>query len=161
MRASGRMRTPSLAALRLRLASIEEAQGEGWTFMETLIVIGIVLTLTAMVGLMAFRFMDQAKQAAARSQIEVFGLALDAYYLDCRAYPGQAEGLGALWQKPASGSEEWNGPYLSKAPAQDPWGRPYAYSSPGPDGLPFQVLSLGADGKEGGQGKDKDLRSDD
>ncbi len=128
--------------------------------METLIVIGIVLVLTSMVGLMAFRFIDQAKEATARSQIEVFGLALEAYYMDCRAYPDQAEGLAALWRKPASAPESWNGPYLGKAVAADPWGNPYAYRVPGPNGLPFQVASLGADGVEGGEGKNGDVRSD-
>jgi general secretion pathway protein G len=148
------------ARLSARLTAARESQSGGWTFMETLIVIGIVLVLTSMVGLMAFRFIDQAKQATARSQIEVYGLALNAYYMDCRAYPDQSEGLSALWQKPASAPDSWNGPYLNKAVAADPWGNPYIYRVPGPSGLPFQLVSLGADGAEGGEGKDKDIKSD-
>jgi general secretion pathway protein G len=147
-------------AARRRLEAVREARAGGWTFMETLIVIGIVLVLTSMVGLMAFRFIDQAKQATAKSQIEVYGLALEAYYMDCRSYPGQAEGLAALWRKPSSAPESWNGPYLNKAVAADPWGKPYAYRVPGPNGLPFQLVSLGADGVDGGEGKDRDLKSD-
>jgi len=128
--------------------------------METLIVIGIVLVLTSIVGLMAFRFIDQAKQATARSQIEVYGLALTAYYMDCRAYPDQAEGLEALYRKPASAPTSWNGPYLNKPIGVDPWGNPYVYSVPGPDGLPFRLVCLGADGAEGGEGKNMDIASD-
>jgi general secretion pathway protein G len=143
-----------------RLEAIRGSRSGGWTFMETLIVIGIVLVLTSMVGLMAFRFIDQAKQAAARSQIEVYGLALEAYYLDCRSYPDKAEGLAALWIRPAAAPASWNGPYLSKAVSADPWGNPYAYLVPGPNGLPFQIISPGADGLEGGEGKNRDVKSD-
>jgi general secretion pathway protein G len=143
-----------------RLEAFKKAQSGGWTFMETLIVIGIVLVLTTMVGLMAFRFIDQAKQATAKSQIEVYGLALEAYYMDCRSYPDQSEGLIALWQKPASAPQSWNGPYLNKSVASDPWGRAYLYRVPGPNGLPFQIVSLGADGAEGGEGKNRDVKSD-
>jgi len=147
-------------AIRRRLEVVMSARAGGWTFMETLIVIGIVLVLTSMVGLMAFRFIDQAKQATARSQIEVYGLALNAYYMDCRAYPDQSDGLAALWRKPASAPDSWNGPYVNKAVSGDPWGTPYVYRVPGEGGLPFQLVSLGADGAEGGEGKDKDIKSD-
>jgi general secretion pathway protein G len=145
---------------RRRLEAFREARPGGWTFMETLIVIGIVLVLTSMVGLMAFRFIDQAKQATAKSQIEVYGLALEAYYMDCRSYPDQSEGLAALWKKPSAAPASWNGPYLSKAVSADPWGNSYGYRVPGPNGLPFQIVSLGADGAEGGEGKNKDWKSD-
>jgi general secretion pathway protein G len=80
--------------------------------------------------------------------------------MDCRSYPDQSEGLAALWQKPASAPESWNGPYVNKAVAGDPWGNPYVYRVPGQNGLPFQLVSLGADGAEGGEGKDRDLKSD-
>ncbi len=132
----------------------------GWTFMETLIVIGIVLVLTSMVGVMAFRFIDQAKQAAAKSQIEVFSLALNAYYMDCKAYPSPSDGLGALWQKPASASDSWSGPYINKPVPSDPWGTPFVYRAPGSGSLPFQVVSYGGDGKEGGDGNNRDIKSD-
>lgn len=147
-------------SIRKRLESFEENQSAGWTFMETLIVIGIVLVLTSMVGVMAFKFIDQAKQASARSQIEVYGLALNAYYMDCKSFPAETEGLEALWKKPASAPSGWNGPYINKAIGSDPWGNPYEYKVPGPNGLPFRLASLGADGKEGGEGADKDLSSD-
>lgn len=126
--------------------------------METLIVIGIVLILTASVGFMAFRYLDQARQATARSQVETLALAVNAYYFDCQKFPTEEQGLGVLWEKPAD-VEGWNGPYLAKAVPKDPWGADYLLKVPGPNGLPFEVLSLGADGAEGGEGDQADVSS--
>ncbi len=131
----------------------------GWTFIETLIVIGIVMILTSTVGFMAVRYLDKARTVAARSQIETFAMALDSYYLDCGTYPTADQGLKSLWEKPslAPVPKGWSGPYLSKPVPADPWGNEYAYSVPGPSGLPFGIRSLGADGREGGEGKDADV----
>lgn len=135
----------------------------GWTFIETLIVIGIILILTATVGFMAFRYLDKAKTVGARSQIEAFSLALETYRLDCGSYPDREQGLAALWTAPGpgsgAGSGSWRGPYLAKPVPADPWGGSYEYRVPGPDGLPFGIRSLGADGKEGGEGNDADIAS--
>jgi general secretion pathway protein G len=130
----------------------------GWTFVETLIVIGIILILTSAVGFMAFKYIDQAKVATAKSQIETFALALSSYYIDCKQYPDPQQGLSALWEKPA-GVDDWNGPYLAKAIPKDPWGHDYVLKIPGPNGLPFEILSLGADGAEGGTGPNADISS--
>lgn len=132
---------------------------DAWTFIETLIVIGIILILTAAVGFSAFRYIDQAKVATARSQIDTLSLALNSYFFDCGSYPTKEEGLGVLWQKPSSATERWNGPYLQKAVPKDPWGNTYEYQVPGPNGLPFGIRSLGADGKEGGEGNASDISS--
>jgi general secretion pathway protein G len=110
---------------------------------------------------MAFRYLDTAKQAATKSQIETFGLALNAYLLDCGRYPSKDQSLDALWQKPVlepvpSG---WNGPYVNKSIPKDPWGNAYEYTVPGPNGLPFGIRSFGADGTEGGEGNAKDISS--
>lgn len=140
---------------------LEHDSGEGgWTFIETLIVIGIILILTSSVGFMAVKYLDKAKSVTARSQIETFALALDAYYLDCGTYPSAEQGLNALWEKPSSSdSDGWNGPYLGKAIPKDPWGGDYAYIVPGENGLPFGIRSFGRDGKEGGEGYDADICS--
>lgn len=131
---------------------------DGWTFIETLIVIGIILILTSSVGFMAFKYVDQAKQATAKSQIETLALALSAYYIDCKRYPDSQQGLTSLWERPA-GTEGWNGPYIAKAVPKDSWGHDYILKIPGPNGLPFDIQSLGADGAEGGSGPDADLSS--
>jgi len=147
------MKHPMLRRTHPRLGQLR-----GWTFVETLIVIGIILILTASVGFMAFKYLDQAKQASARSQIETLGLAMNAYYFDCKKLPPQEGGLEALWTKP-SGVDGWNGPYIAKAIPKDPWGAAYVFKIPGPNGLPFEILSLGADQASGGSGQDADISS--
>jgi general secretion pathway protein G len=110
---------------------------------------------------MAIRYLDKARAVAARSQIETYALALDAYYLDCAAYPTSEQGLGALWEKPSLEPipRGWNGPYVNKPVNKDPWGNAYDYSAPGPSGLPFGIRSFGADGAQGGEGKNGDVAS--
>jgi len=110
---------------------------------------------------MAFRYIDKARVATARSQVETISLALNAYALDCMRYPTQEQGLEALWTKPSTEPvpSGWGGPYLTKKLSADPWGRAYELVVPGPNGLPFGVRSLGADSKEGGEGNDKDISS--
>ena len=129
--------------------------------MEVLIVIAIILILTSAVGFMAFRYIDKARQVTARSQIETLGLALSSYAADCRQYPSAEQGLDALWTNPVLEPRPtgWSGPYVNKKVTGDPWGHLYDYVVPGPNGLPFGLRSLGADGKEGGEGNDRDLVS--
>ncbi len=140
-------------------------QGEdrdgGWTFIETLIVLGIVLILTATVGFTAVRYLQKAKVVAVRTQLDTLDLALQTYYLDCGAFPSAEQGLDALWAKPSVSPvpEAWNGPYLMKKLSKDPWGRDYVYRLPGPGGLPYGIASLGADGQEGGTGENADIVS--
>ena len=134
---------------------------DGWTFIETLIVMAIVLILTAAVGISSVKQIDKAKLVTARSQIETFSLALDSYYMDNGVYPSEEQGLDALWKKPASSPEPafWNGPYIAKAVPKDPWGNEYVYSVPGENGLGFTIKSYGKDGMEGGDGNDADISS--
>jgi general secretion pathway protein G len=131
---------------------------KGFTFIETIIVIGIILILTSAVGFMAFRYIDQAKVATAKSQIDTLGLALSSYYMDCKQYPDPQQGLNSLWEKPA-GVDGWNGPYIAKAMPKDPWGHDYVLKLPGPNGLPFEIISLGPGGAEGGTGADASISS--
>jgi general secretion pathway protein G len=140
--------------------SIDDNEG-GWTFIETLIVIGIILVLTSSVGFTAVKYLDRAKTATAKSQIESFCLSLDAYFLDTGQYPSEMQGLAALWEKPQSGviPMGWNGPYINKPVPQDPWGGEYQYISPGYRGMSYGIRSLGGDGYEGGTGNDADINS--
>jgi general secretion pathway protein G len=137
------------------------AGDKGFTFIETVVTIGIILTLSAVVGFSALRYIDSAKLAACKNQIETFRLALQSYYLECGVYPSQSQGLQALWEKPviAPVPARWDGPYLDKQVPRDPWGNDYVYKNPGENNLPWSVASLGADGKEGGEGQDTDIAS--
>ena len=79
--------------------------------------------------------------------------------LDNQAYPTTSQGLAALVERPSAPPEPANwvdGGYLASLP-QDPWGRDYIYASPGGDGAPFELVSLGSDGEPGGDGTGADL----
>lgn len=134
---------------------------DGWSFMETLIVISVVMVLTASVGFMAVSSLEKARVASVKTQIDSFCIALESYYIDCGNYPTTEQGLDALRKKPEKEpiSDSWNGPYLYKNVPKDSWGNEYEYIIPGPDGNAYGIRSFGADGKEGGEGKDADLLS--
>ena len=134
---------------------------DGWTFMETLIVIAIILVLTATVGFMAINSLEKSRIAAARTQIESFATAIEAYYIDCGNFPTTEQGLSALRKQPETepSSDNWGGPYLYKDAPKDPWGNEYEYISPAPDGSPYGIRSFGADGIEGGENKNADIKS--
>jgi general secretion pathway protein G len=129
----------------------------GFTLVEILVVIIIIGLLAALVGPKLFGKVSMAKLKAAKAQIELFGSALDALRLDVGRYPTTEEGLKALREKP-SGMEAWRGPYLPKEIPLDPWGRPYAYKSPGANG-DYDLMSYGLDGTEGGEGENQDVVS--
>jgi general secretion pathway protein G len=134
----------------------------GFTLIELLVVITVIAILAGLVGPMVFRNVGDAKLSAARAQIELFALALDQYRLDNDFYPATAQGLAALRERPSGVPEarNWRGPYLRKAIPLDPWGRPYAYKSPGDvNAESYDLLSLGRDGQPGGTGEDVDVTS--
>ncbi len=134
----------------------------GFTLLELLVVLAIIATLVAVVAPSIFRNVGDAKTAAAKSQIEIFGLALDAYRIDNDTYPTSDQGLAALRTKPTSGNlpRNWRGPYLRKDVPLDPWGRPYVYVAPGVENpASFDLYTLGRDGKAGGSDEDADITS--
>lgn len=135
--------------------SIIRDQG-GWTFMETLIVIAIVMVLSASVGFVAAGSLDKARKASAQVQMEAFGTALEAFYIDMGRYPTAEEGLSSLRKRP-EGAGGWAGPYIFKDVPKDPWGHDYVYLCPGEGENPFCIKSLGADGQDGGDGKNEDV----
>jgi general secretion pathway protein G len=135
----------------------ESKSEAGFTMIELLVVLAIVALLTALVGPSIFGQLKPARHGAAAAQIEHFGSALDAYFLDNGAYPTTQQGLEALRTAPG-GSARWKGPYLKKEIPLDPWGRAYIYRAPGRSGA-YEILSLGADGREGGTEEDADVVS--
>lgn len=135
------------------------ASDKGFTLIELLVVISVIAVLAALVTPMLFRNVGDAKRAAAQAQLEIFGLALDAYRLDNDYYPSTAQGLAALVAKPngTPTPRNWRGPYLKRGVPADPWGRPYLYRNPGQGNVDYDLTSLGRDGAPGGQGDDADI----
>ncbi len=136
---------------------VTRVHGEsGFTLVEMLVVIAIIGLVMGLVGPRVLNYLGEAKVKSAKLQIESFGSSLDLFYLDVGRYPTASEGLAALVQRPAN-APVWNGPYLKNAsvPA-DPWGHVYIYRVPGEKG-PYQIVSLGSDGQEGGTGTAADI----
>jgi general secretion pathway protein G len=131
----------------------------GFTLIELLVVITVLAILASVVSPMVFRNVGDAKVTAARSQLDIFGLALDAYRLDNDYYPSTEQGLLALVQRPAGdpAPRSWRGPYLRRSIPLDPWGRPYTYRRTETDG--YELGTLGRDGATGGTGEDADINA--
>lgn len=131
---------------------------QGFTLLELMVVVVIIGVLGALI---VPNFMDrpnEARVSAAKTDISSLMQALKLYKLDNHRYPTAEQGLNALVAKPAAGPSPANWkPYLDKLP-NDPWGTPYQYLNPGLKGE-VDVLSLGGDGKSGGEGFDADIGS--
>jgi general secretion pathway protein G len=130
---------------------------KGFTLTELLVVLVIIGLLAALVGPVLYQRINPAKQSVARAQIENFMSALDSYFLDTGKFPTPQQGLAALRVR-QEGDSKWNGPYLKKDIPSDPWGTPFVYRTPGRNGG-YEVISYGADGKEGGEGDNADINS--
>lgn len=138
------------------------SRSRGFTLIEILVVIVVLGVLAGLVAPNVFRHVFTAKDAAARSQIEMLGAGLDAYRLDNGRYPTTEQGLAALWREPVSEPRpaNWRGPYLRKEVPLDPWNNPYLFRSPG-EATPwgYDLLSYGEDGQPGGEGDAADITS--
>ena len=145
----------------MRAAKKETAQADreaGFTLVEMLVVITIIGLIMGLVGPRVLAFLGESKNKTARIQIESFESSLDLFYLDAGRYPSTSEGLAALAQRPG-GIDTWNGPYLRTGLVpNDPWGHAYVYRSPGEHG-PYDIISLGSDGQQGGTGTAADIES--
>jgi general secretion pathway protein G len=129
----------------------------GFTLIELLVVLTILALLAALVVPRVFRNLDKAKINTTKAQISALESALGAYRVDVGAFPTTDQGLQALRIRP-SGTENWDGPYLPKEVPLDAWGHPYVYRCPSEHG-DYEIISYGADGREGGEGIDQDIVS--
>ena len=132
----------------------------GFTLIEVMVVIVILGVLAALVVPRVLSRPDEARVVAAKQDIAVIGQALKLYRLDNQRYPTAEQGLGALVAKPELQPVPANwkpGGYLERLP-RDPWGNAYVYVNPGLHSE-IDVLSMGADGKTGGEGLDADIGS--
>ncbi|MEJ5992297.1 type II secretion system major pseudopilin GspG [Ramlibacter sp. PS3R-8] len=130
----------------------------GFTLIELMVVLVIIGVLAALIVPNVLDRADDARVTAARTDVNNVMQALKLYKLDNQRYPTGEQGLSALIARPTVGppAPNWK-PYLEKLP-NDPWGRPYQYLNPGVKGE-IDVMSFGADGQAGGEGKNADVGS--
>ena len=149
------MRVRAQAASR-RAASGSAQKREGFTLVELMVVIVIIGLLATVVAINVLPSQDRAMVGKARADISVLEQAIETYRLDNLTFP---EDLNALTTAPAGLAQPERyrqGGYIRRLP-EDPWGNPYQYRRQSAHGGQFDVYSLGADGKEGGEGNDADL----
>ncbi len=131
---------------------------KGFTLIELLVVLVILGLLASLVGPQVIKQLSSSKTKTAQLQIEELSTALDLFLLEVGRYPTTEESLLALVEKPPT-SINWNGPYLKKKVIRkDPWGYDYYYQSPGKHS-DYELYSLGADNKPGGDGEQQDVNS--
>ena len=134
------------------------SRARGMTLIEILVVLVLIGIVLGIVGGNFIGKGEKAKADAAKIEISQIAQTLDLYKLEVGRYPTTQEGLQALLTAP-SGVTNWNGPYWKKQSLpKDPWGNEYKYAAPAAN-APYEITSLGADGKEGGEGPNKDLSS--
>lgn len=139
---------------------MESKDERGFTLMEMLVVLVVIGLIAAVAVPQVMKLLEGAKHKAARIQLETLSNSLNAYQLDLGGYPTTEQGLAVLWKDNAD-QLEWNGPYVRRERQLiDPWGRPFLYRSPA-DGHPYDLITYGADGKQGGRGDDADLSAAD
>lgn len=131
----------------------------GFTLVELL----VVLVILMVIGTIAVQNFggeeDKAKVKATKASFTSLENALERFKLDVGRYPSEEEGLAALYTAP-DGVEDWAGKYITKSRSlRDAWDHDYVYVIPGPDGEPYEIKSLGADGAEGGEKYNADLSS--
>jgi general secretion pathway protein G len=133
-------------------------RSHGFTLIELMVVLVIIGVLAALIVPNVLNRADDAKVTAARTDVNNLMSQLKLYKLDNQRYPTQDQGLTALVQRPATGpaAPNWR-TYIDKLP-KDPWGNNYQYLNPGVNGE-VDIMSLGADGKTGGEGLDADIGS--
>lgn len=132
---------------------------DGFTLVELMVVIVIIGLLATIVAINVIPSGDTARVQKAKADIATIEQGLEMYRLQMSVYPTTTQGLQALVSAPAGAdaARYQAGGYLRKLP-DDPWGRPYLYASPGQHGA-ADVWTLGADGKDGGEGIDADIGS--
>jgi general secretion pathway protein G len=133
-------------------------KNRAFTLIELMVVILILAILAALVVPNVLNKTSTAKVGKAKADLAVLRDAIDLFRVDCDRYPTTQEGLDAL-RNPPSGASGWHGPYLQKDLGNDPWGNPYIYQTPGPNGKDgYLVESYGADGAPGGEGDNADIQ---
>jgi general secretion pathway protein G len=146
---------------RQRRLEMSRKHQEGFTFLEIMVVVIIIGLLTTLVASNVIRRGESAKLTIAKSQIQKLAQALELYRLDNGRYPTTEQGLEALVTEPQSEPRPRRYPpggYVRTGDLHDPWAMPFKYEAPGSHNVhSYDIVSLGPDGVEGGDGENADL----
>jgi len=135
--------------------SSRDRRQRGFSLVELIVVMVIIGMLAGLVAMRTRSYLIASKQNAVKAEIANITKALESFYADQGRYPTSEEGIEVL----VEGTSSFPDGFLNKIPT-DPWKNPYEYISPGRDS-PYEVLCLGEDGEEGGEGADRDISSED
>jgi general secretion pathway protein G len=135
-----------------RLRHPARRQG-GFTILEIVIVFILLAGIMAFVGPKIFEQMNRAKSQEARIRMHSLAGQIEMYKLEVGRYP---ENLQALLKAPGGTESKWNGPYVKEPDLKDAWGNDYRFTVPG-TAKGFDLVTLGADGREGGEGENRDI----
>jgi general secretion pathway protein G len=138
---------------------------QGFTLVEVLVVLVILMGLAGIVTVNVVRHQSEARVKTARIQIRQLQQAVQLYQSEQGRIPTQEQGLEALVRAPETPPIPARYPadgYLeSRKVPKDSWGGEYLYLAPARDGQAFEILSAGSDGELGGTGDAADLSSTD
>ncbi len=133
---------------------------KAFTLVELMVVIVVIAMVMALVGTNVMKRFGRAKAELAKPKLALVEQALNQLAVDVGRFPDDAEGLDVLLENPGE-LEGWNGPYLKASQMTDPWGNPFIYIAEGEiNPGSFDLMCLGADGQEGGEGDDADVFND-
>lgn len=131
-------------------------QREGFTLVELMVVIVIIGLLATVVAINVLPSQDRAMTTKAKADIATLEQAIETYRLDNLDFPADLQALVAAPAGLPNPERYRPGGYIRRLP-EDPWGHPYQYRRRSAHNGQFDVYSLGADRKEGGEGNDADL----
>ena len=131
---------------------------KAFTLVELLVVIVIISMLAAFAAPRLFKVVAKSKRDLAPARLAVVGGAIERFAIDCGRYPDDSEGLQVLLEMPEEMEGKWNGPYCKRSDLIDPWETPIVYIAEGVVNVgSYDLVSLGADGQEGGEGPNEDI----
>src|SRR5690242_17461080 len=141
----------------MTITGFNTSRARGFTLIEIMVAVVILSILMTLVVQNVFNKPAEARAVKAQADIRQLESALEMYKLDNFYYPSTQQGLDALVNKPSGDPQpkNWRNSYITRLP-KDPWDNPYQYLQPGNKGS-FDVFSMGADGKPGGEGADADI----
>jgi general secretion pathway protein G len=130
---------------------MQSKRQDGFTLIEMVVVIMLIAAIAAVIAGKVIQNKHRAEYNLGKTQLSTLAASIDQYQSDVGALPD------SLQQLVASSADGWLGPYAKAEELKDPWHNAIEYRKPGADDQPYQLVSLGVDGKPGGEGVDKDL----